>query len=133
MTARKPVIVFVAIAVLAAAGCRTAPIHNPKDVMLAPPPGTSLTMEDVSRAIWAAGKRLGWQINELRPGDLTGTLKLRSHVAVVSIAHDTSKFSITFKDGTNLLHKGDEIHRNYNNWISNLERQIQAEVASVSR
>jgi hypothetical protein len=119
------------IAVLGACS-RVRPIYNVKDVTLATSPGSVLTMEQVSKAIWTAGRRLRWQIVEVRPGEMTGTLKLRSHVAVVSILHDTSRFSITYKDSTNLLHSNAEIHRNYNNWIRNLERQIQVEVGNSS-
>lgn len=124
---------FVAVlAVITFTGCRTATIQNVTNQPLAPAPNTQLTMESVSKAIWAAGKKLGWVIQEDRPGQLTGTLNLRKHVAVVGIAHDTKTFSIVYKDSRNLMHQGDQIHNNYNGWIQNLSKAIQAEIGRTS-
>jgi hypothetical protein len=128
---RRSFLVTSLLAVLIS-GCRMRPIHN---VLNAPIPrpvsGHQPTMEEVSRAITAAGRRLGWTVAEERPGELTGWLKLRSHLAVVSIVHDTTTFSIAYRDSQNLLYAGDGIHRNYNNWIRNLERTIQTEISKL--
>lgn len=123
---------LVAAVLIAVVGCRTATIENVTNAPLAPAPNTSLTMGDVSRAIWTAGKKLGWVIQDVRPGELTGTLNRRKHVAVVTITHDTSTFSINYKDSQNLRHEGQEIHRRYNYWVRRLEKQIQAEIARRS-
>lgn len=130
---RRRALILALVAGVSIAGCvRTQPIYNITNAPLPRSPGAAEpTTQQVARAIYAAGKRLGWQIHEVRPGEMTGTLRLRAHVAVVSIVHDTSKFSIRYKDSTNLLHAGDVIHRNYNNWIRNLERNIHAELANL--
>ena len=132
---RRALIIILLIGTVAIAGCvRTQPIYNVSGARLATAPGIPpRTVDEVAKAIWMAGKKLGWQIDEVRPGELTGTLKLRSHVAVMSIVHDQSTFSIKFKNGTNLLYESDRIHRNYNKWIQKLERQIQAEIAAPPR
>jgi hypothetical protein len=134
MTGRRPFrlgLVLLAV-VLATAACRTAPVHNVV-APLAPAPGTRLSMDDVAQAIWRAGNRLGWQIETVSPGALRGTLKLRQHVAVVAIAHDTSTVRITYQDSTNLKYDGQEIHRRYNQWVQNLERGIQMELAGAGK
>jgi hypothetical protein len=120
------------VSALTAGGCRTAPIRNVTDARLNAAPGTTLTMDQVATAIWRAGQGLGWQINPVRPGELTGMLKLRSHVAVVSITHDTTSFNITYRESTNLLQSGQEIHKRYDTWVRNLELRIQQEVAAAS-
>jgi hypothetical protein len=122
-------ILVVAAVVTASGGCRTAPILNPVSAPLAAAPGARVTMEDVSKAVWTAGKKLGWAIQENRPGEMTGTLSIRKHVAVVTITYDTSTFTINYKSSQNLLYQGHEIHRQYNNWVRNLARAIQAEMA----
>ncbi len=100
MGRRKLLVLLLGLPMLFGA-CRTAPIYDVKNAALpSPPGGKPLTIEDVAKAIAATGKQLGWQIDEVRPGELTGTLKVKSHVAVVSIVHDTSKYSITYKDST---------------------------------
>jgi hypothetical protein len=125
----KSLLVVVAVVLLVAQGCRTAPILNVTNAPLGPAPGTKPTLDEVSRVIWSAGKKLGWTMQEVRPGELTGTLHLRSHLAVVAITHDTSTFSIAYRDSRNLLHQDQSIHRNYNNWVNNLAKTIQAEMA----
>lgn len=126
---RKIAPIIVAVVLVGLSACRTATIQNVSKASLAPPPGTQLTMQDVSRAIHASGTELGWVIQEVRPGEMTGTLTLRKHLAVVAIRYDTSTLSIDYKDSRGLMHDGDQIHRNYNLWIANLVKHIQAEVA----
>ena len=118
-----------AVVLIAGQGCvRTAPILTVTAAPLGPAPGATPTLEEVSRVIWAAGKKLGWVMQEVRPGELTGTLSIRNHVAVVTIVHDTSTFGIKYKDSRNLRYADDHIHRQYNNWVSNLTRTIQSEM-----
>jgi hypothetical protein len=126
-------VLVLAAVLLVGSGCRTtAPILNVTKAPLGPPPGSRVTLQDVSRAIWAAGKRLGWEMQEVRPGELTGTLRLRQHLAVVAITHDTSTFNITYTNSINLRQHDDQIHRNYNNWVNNLAKAIQAELAQTA-
>ena len=125
----RVLMLVVAALLLVGQGCRTtAPTLNVTNAPLGTPPGSRLTLEDVSRAIWAAGKRLGWEMQQVRPGELTGTLNVRKHQAVVAITHDTSTFSINYRGSLNLRQHDGEIHRNYNNWVNNLARSIQAEM-----
>jgi len=112
-------------------GCRTAPIQNVSRAPLTTVSATKVTMADVSKAISTAGGRMGWVMQEVRPGELLGILTVRKHVAVVAITHDTSTFNIAYKDSQNLMHQGDEIHRNYNRWVQNLRQAIQSEVARI--
>ena len=123
---------LVGAVLIAVVGCRTATIKNVTNAPLAPAPNTTLTMEDVSKAIRTAGESLGWVIQDVRPGELTGTLNQRKHVAVVTITHDTSTFSINYQDSQNLMHQGQDIHRRYNYWVQRLAKEIQAEIGRRS-
>jgi hypothetical protein len=127
--AARGLIVVLAVA-LAAGACRTVPVRNVTGP-LGSAPTTRLTMDEVRQAIRRAAEKLGWQIESVAPGTLTGTLKLRKHVAVVTITHDTSTFTITYKDSTNLHYDGREIHRQYNNWVQNLEAAVRSEIAGL--
>jgi len=106
--------------------CRTAPIQDVVDAPLPAACGASTT-EAVDEAIWRAGRKLGWQIEGLRPGVLRGTWRFKHHVAVVSIAHADGRFSIRYEESQNLLHEGDRIHRSYNRAVQLLAIQIQQE------
>jgi hypothetical protein len=111
------------------AGCTSKPIYNVESSPVTTPKAASL--DQVSRAIVRAGASLGWQMAQQAPGKITGTLMLRDHKAVVDVSFDTKTYSIAYKDSANLGYNGTEIHRNYNSWIQNLDRHIQAQLIAL--
>jgi hypothetical protein len=119
------IIVLAFALVFALGACTSRPIRNVDNdpVVTATKPAT---MADVEQAIMRAGAGLGWVMTPVRPGLVTGRLALRTHVAVVDITYDTKSFSIRYKDSVNLDHEDGNIHKNYNGWIDNLEREIRA-------
>ena len=108
------------------AGCRTAPIYNVNDAAI--PSGKQHSMQDIQSAIVRAGDKLGWVMRVVKPGEIEGRLALRTHVAVVSIPYTQKSYSIVYKSSENLNQQGSEIHSNYNGWVQNLERRINAEL-----
>lgn len=120
-------IVFVGI--LFIAGCRSAPLYNVERSSFNL--SEQKSMSEITEAIQRAGTRLGWQMNVERPGLMTGTLNLRSHQALVEIPYDTTGFSIAYRDSTNLDYDGTSIHKNYNSWIQNLEREIRVQASAI--
>jgi len=109
-------------------GCRTAPVYNVTEAAL--PSGKQHSMKDVEAAILRAGDKLGWTMRAVKPGEVQGTLALRTHVAVVSIPYSQKGYSIVYKSSENLNYDGTQIHSNYNGWIQNLERRINVELAN---
>lgn len=124
------VIVGVAL-VLALAACAGKPIHNVKDSPISTKTGQSPQENQVRQAILTAGVGLGWKIVDVKPGLLEGTLRLREHTAVVDIPYTTKNYSIVLKSSTNLGEKDGQIHKNYNSWVQNLDRDIGAELARL--
>lgn len=124
-TAPRFVIMLFLLALVAA--CRTAPLYNAEASSFNRP----LTMNQATRAIQAAGADLGWDMTVQRPGDIRGVLNLRDHQAVVDITYDAQTFAIRYVDSNNLNYSNGQIHRNYNSWVQNLERQIRAEAARI--
>jgi hypothetical protein len=112
------------------AGCRTAPIQ---DVVAAPlpVPCADATTNDVDEAIWRAGRKLGWKIDRIGPGELRGTWRFKHHEAVVSITHHDGLLNIRYVESQNLLHEGSQIHRNYNELVQRLQTQIQREPVTL--
>lgn len=124
----KSAIVVLGIASAVVLGaCTTKPILNVKDSTIAKP----VQAAQVRQAIISAGAVLGWKIVEVKPGLLEGTLVLREHTAVVEIPYTTSTYSIVYKRGVNLAEKDGQIHRNYNGWVQNLDKGIQAQLATL--
>jgi hypothetical protein len=122
---------FVAMIVLTTAliGCRTAPVYNVTEA----PVNVSdkATADDIKKAILGAGAGLGWQMKVVEPGHIEGRLFLRKHSAIVDIPYSTNTYSITYKDSTELKYDGSTIHSNYNGWIQNLDRAIQARLSAL--
>jgi len=111
------------------AGCRSAPIL---EVVAAPVVTTKpVTMEAVQNAIVVAGNGLGWKMEPLNPGTITGILDLRTHRAVVEVTYDTKTYNIKYKDSSNLDYNGTSIHKNYNGWVENLDKAIRVQLAKT--
>ncbi len=115
-----------AIAVLAA-GCRTAPVMDIEESPITV--SGKYTQDDVRKAIIRAGASLGWRMKDIKPGHMEATLLIRKHMAKVDIFYNKSNYSIKYKDSSNLNYDGANIHSNYNGWIQNLDRAIQAQLA----
>ena len=111
---------------LVEAACTTVPIMDPPAANL--PADPSRTDTEVANAIKRAALELGWETRDDGPGEMTATLHLRTHVAVVSIHYDANRYEIRYADSTNLDHQGDRIHRNYNSWVKNLDARIRKQL-----
>jgi hypothetical protein len=108
-------------------GCRSAPLYNVDSTPVVA--NKAVTLADVEKAIMRAGAGLGWQIVARAPGQIEGTLLLRTHRAVVDIAYNTKTYSIKYKDSSNLDYDGTNIHSNYNGWIQNLDNAIRSQLS----
>ena len=112
------------------AACTSRPIMNVNDAPVVTS-GKAATPQDVERAIVRAGNQLGWVMTPVRPGLVSGRLDLRTHIAVVDVPYDAKSYSIKYKDSTNLNMDGANIHKNYNGWIENLNRDIRANLMAI--
>jgi hypothetical protein len=120
---------MIGVAVAVLAGCRVAPVQDIVDApVVEPGSGPKLTADQVKLAIQRAGASLGWQIREVQPFLLEGTLDLRSHMAQVNIPYSAERYSIVYKDSKNLNYDGKNIHSNYNSWVQNLDRAIKVQM-----
>lgn len=114
--------------VLAIAACNAKPVY---DVARASYNSTDpLTQEEATEAIFNAGSKLGWSMTEVQPGLIRGDINVRNkHQATVDITYDGEGYSIVYAGSENLKYDPDDgtIHKNYNSWVQNLERQIRIE------
>lgn len=122
-------LLFVTLASFVIAGCRTAPVMNIEESPITI--SGKYSSKDVRKAIIRAGTSLGWRVKDVKPGHLEATLLIRKHMAKVDIFYDKKKYSIKYKDSSNLNYDGTNIHSNYNGWIQNLDRSIQAQLATL--
>jgi len=117
-----------AVAALALGACSSAPIYNVNDAAIT---ASGKSDAQVRKAIIDAGTALGWQITEVKPGLLLGTLHLREHTAIVDIPYTAKSYSILYKSSVNLAEKSGQIHKNYNGWVQNLDQRIRVFLANT--
>jgi hypothetical protein len=115
---------------VAVAGCNTRPIQNVDQAAATSASGKSLTHDQVRGAIVRAGAALGWQMKDEGANTLVGTIMLRKHVAVVAIPYTANGYSIKYRSSEGLDEKDGQIHKNYNGWIQNLTRGINAQLSA---
>ncbi len=121
--------IVVASALLILAGCTSNPILNIENAPIEI--SAKHSSKDIKKAIIRAGAGLGWNMKAKASGHIIGTLYLRTHVAVVDIKYSKKSYNIVYKSSQNLNYDGTNIHKNYNGWIMNLNRQIQAQLSSI--
>ncbi|WP_295800237.1 hypothetical protein [uncultured Microbulbifer sp.] len=93
--------------------------------------GKPQTMESVAKGIIAGCMDKGWTCKKVAPGKIDASLALRKHRATTEINFDTNRYSIVYKDSYLLDYNArrNTIHRNYNNWINNLDHAIAKNLA----
>jgi hypothetical protein len=134
MNSLRPVALVLCVLFVAVMGCRGgAQIYQVKDAPVQTATGKQPSLEDVQKAIIAAGVGLNWQMAVAKPGEIIGTLNVRSHQAVVSIPYTTKNYSIVYKDSTNLKYNAEKqtIHENYTGWIQRLDGAIRARLTAA--
>jgi hypothetical protein len=120
---------LIGLVALGLAGCRIAPVMDIVDApVVEPAGGPKLTADQVKLAIQRAGATLSWQIKEVQPYLLEGTLHLRTHMAQVNIPYSAERYSIIYKNSENLQYDGKNIHSNYNGWVENLDKAIKVQM-----
>jgi hypothetical protein len=122
---------LLAVALVALAGCTSAPIRNVNDAPVVLGSGKAATADQVRMAIIGAGNGLGWTMAPASPGLVTGRIALRGHTALIDVRYTPTTYSIAYKDSTNLDFKDGQIHKNYNGWIENLNRDIRGNLMAM--
>lgn len=112
----------------ALAGCaRTAPIEQVNAIVSA-----GHTEAQVKDAIIKAGAQRQWIMSDAGPGVIKGKLQNRDHVADIKINYSATSYSIVYVSSINLMAANGKIHRNYNRWVHNLDKDIQITLAADS-
>ena len=123
-------LVLIGLLALALVGCRSNPVYNVEGTPISTST-SGYSLRDVRDAIQQAGVSLGWQMQDIKPGLIVGTLYLRDHMAQVEIPYSRSSYSILYKDSQNLNYDGANIHSNYNGWVQRLNGAINAQLSRL--
>lgn len=126
--------IYAKVAVLAVAvvlaGCSTAPMVSVGRASTEHAAGKAVSKEQVRAAILRAGAALGWQIKDESPDGLVGAFQSGWRSAVIAIPYSAERFDVNYRSSVNLNERGNTIQETYNDWIVNLYRRIQAELAA---
>jgi hypothetical protein len=126
------VLPFVALLAMPAHAANTAPMYKPEPIQV--PAGKGA--EAVKKAVRKAFFDKDWKAREIGPGHMQGrhtkTGKDKTHVAVVDVRFDAKSVRISYKDSQELNYNKESgvIHKTYNNWVRNLEKNIRANLGS---
>lgn len=109
---------------------RIEPIYNVVEHPI-PAMAQKLPLDDIGRNIMVAGLHRHWHFDLVGPGELRGTNASGSRSAVIKVTYTQKSYSISLVQSSNFDQVGDQIHRRYNNWIHNLERDIDDQFTRV--
>lgn len=119
------------ICIVALAGCsaleRTEPVRTPQTIIT-----QHVTVDQVKSAIINAGQGRDWIMSEAGPGVINAVQNIRKHSVTVRINYSERNYSINYVSSVNLLASGGEIHRSYNHWVNNLDKDIQKKLAVIA-
>ncbi len=121
----KLFIVAAIVATTTLVGCaRTAAVLTPDTVIT-----TNVSTDKVKKAIFEAGQKRDWIMTQVAPGTIDGKLVSRDHSVNIRITYTAKSYKINYVSSQNLLAANGKIHKNYNRWVNNLDKDIQIRLA----
>jgi hypothetical protein len=128
---RRTLFAIFAVLFFSLAACTSKPVQTVENTA---PSGTTPTEQDMRRAILLALERRHWSVQSAEAGRILAQITVRQeHHAEIAIPYSASRYAIQYRDSQGLDYRKGKIHRNYNNWVLNLDRTIQQELTSPSR
>ena len=115
-------------AVIMVSACRTRTVHNVADRPI-PAATQRLPLDQIGQTIMEAGRQRHWRMDPAGPGQITGVFDHHGHQAVINITYSQQAYSITLAGSTNFGQQGDEINKQYNRSIRQLEHAIDDRLA----
>ncbi|MFO2463170.1 hypothetical protein OOJ96_06415 [Pseudomonas sp. 15FMM2] len=120
---------LITLALLTTAGCTSKPVLNTQHEL---PVTTQVSEEKIKQVIVAALQKRGWTVQRLSPQLVQAEITVRSQFyAAIDIRYTRNSYAITYRDSRDLGYKDGKIHRNYNRWVSMLDRDILAGLRSA--
>ncbi|AZF08661.1 putative lipoprotein [Pseudomonas sp. R2-37-08W] len=120
---------LITLALLTTAGCTNKPVLNTQHEL---PATTQVNEEKMKQVIVAALQKREWTVQRLSPQLVQAEITVRNQFyAAIDIRYTRNSYAITYRDSRDLGYKDGKIHRNYNRWISMLDRDIMAGLRSA--
>ncbi|AZE92564.1 putative lipoprotein [Pseudomonas orientalis] len=120
---------LIALALLTTAGCTSKPVLNTQHEL---PATTQRSEETMKQVIVTALQKREWTVQRLSPELVQADITVRGQFyAAIDIRYTRNSYAITYRDSRELGYKDGKIHRNYNRWVSMLDRDILAGLRSA--
>ena len=115
---------LITLALLTTAGCTSKPILNTQHDL---PADAQVSEEKMKTVIVNALQKREWTVQRLSPQLVQAEITVRNqYYAAIDIRYTRNSYAITYRDSRELGYKDGKIHRNYNRWVSMLDRDIMA-------
>ena len=135
MRAFKTVLFLLTITVSGVVFARTPePVVNLYDQPVVAASGKTLSVDDVKQLITKVAHEKNWVVTPAGDRKLNASLSWNGnkHTIVVSIAYETDRYSVTYKDSINMKYEVSDgkavIHPYYNRYVSGLREAIRVEL-----
>ncbi|RXK12563.1 hypothetical protein CP965_08260 [Halarcobacter mediterraneus] len=118
--------------ILILSGCKTAAIHNIDNTDYIN--DKKVNTKKVENAIVKAAMKRGWGTKKIKTGLIEAKNNVRGkHLVIVNINYNSKGYKISYKDSRNMKYDAgsNTIHKNYNKWIGNLEKDINYELFQI--
>ena len=113
---------LITLALLTSAGCTSKPVLNTQHDL---PASAQVSEEKVKQVIVAALQKREWTVLRQSPQRVQAEITVRNqYYAAIDIRYTRNSYAITYRDSRDLGYKDGKIHRNYNRWVSMLDRDI---------
>ena len=121
---------LITLALLTTAGCTNKPVLNTQHEL---PATRQVSEEKMKQVIVAALQKREWTVQRLSPQLVQAEITVRGQFyAAIDIRYTRNSYAITYRDSRDLGYKDGKIHRNYNRWVSMLDRDILAGLRTYS-
>jgi rRNA maturation protein Rpf1 len=120
---------LITLALLTTAGCTNKPVLNTQHEL---PANAQVSDEQMKQVIINALAKREWTVQRLSPQLIQAEITVRNQFhAEIDIRYTRNSYAITYRDSRDLGYKDGTIHRNYNRWVSMLDRDILAGLRST--
>jgi len=120
---------LITLALLTSAGCTSKPVLNTQHDL---PASAQISEEKIKQVIVAALQKREWTVLRQSPQLVQAEITVRNqYYAAIDIRYTRNSYAITYRDSRDLGYKDGKIHRNYNRWVSMLDRDIMAGLRSA--
>ena len=134
MSIKALIAIFVSVIMLASAvhARSSVPIINHENLPTLSAVGKAVSSEQVKKAIVMAATAKGWTTTLDQNGAIIATLIVKNkHTIVVTISYAEDKFSVLYRDSSNMNYRNGVIHPHYNSWVQTLVTAIRSELGRV--